>query len=125
MEFDLLNDDNYEIYGATHYDNPGCTTTAEFYEDLNRTKYLKRLFYRYTISGELKERLILNHLIIFYNVFGIEAATRLLFFKIEEDYWRILKPFLVYLNVLPDRIKNIDVANIDMDEYAVSILRNL
>jgi len=99
----------------------------EFHEDLNRTKYLKRLFRRYQATGQLRERLILNHIIIFYNVFGVEPATRLLFFKIEEELHSLLKTFLVYLSYCPEQ--NIpeteDLIGIELDEKVINILRKL
>ena len=81
MHNEQIDETNFMLYAARHYNNPSCFDTLEFYEDLNRFKYIKRLFSRYDESGELKERLILNHIIILYNLFGIDATTRLLFFK--------------------------------------------
>ena len=84
VEVKNLNDDNFFLYAASHYENVNCFDTNEFYEDLNRLKYLKRLFSRYYMKDELKERLILNHLITLYNVFDFRAITRILFFKVES-----------------------------------------
>lgn len=103
MTFSELTDSTYIMYAMKHYDNPQCESIEEFHEDLNRTKYLKRLFRKYNSSGVLRERLILNHIIIFYNTFGVEASTRLLFYRIEEDLHPLLKTFLVYLNYLPEK----------------------
>jgi len=103
MTFSELTDSTYIVYAMKHYDNPQCESIEEFHEDLNRTKYLKRLFRKYNSSGVLRERLILNHIIIFYNTFGVEASTRLLFYRIEEDLHPLLKTFLVYLNYLPEK----------------------
>lgn len=128
MQFKKLDNDNYSLYAAKHYDNPTCRGVEEFNEDLTRLIYLKRLFRRYRRSGELRERLILNHLITFYNVFGTEAATRLLFFKIDPDLYDILKTFLVYLGYLPDNTKNldgIDIVAIALDQDIVDQLRKL
>lgn len=128
MQFKKLDNDNYSLYAAKHYDNPTCRGVEEFNEDLTRLIYLKRLFRRYRRSGELRERLILNHLITFYNVFGTEAATRLLFFKIDSDLYDILKTFLVYLGYLPDDTKNldgIDIVAIALDQDIVDQLRKL
>lgn len=128
MQFKKLDNDNYSLYAAKHYDNPTCRGVEEFNEDLTRLIYLKRLFRRYRRSGELRERLILNHLITFYNVFGTEAATRLLFFKIDPDLYDILKTFLVYLGYLPDDTKNldgIDIVAIALDQDIVDQLRKL
>lgn len=97
-----LTNNNFTLYAAKHYDNVNCVDMMEFYEDLNRIKYIKRLFKRYRESGELKERLILNHLIILYNVFENEAITNILLFKLY-DYWDLLKPFLVFLSLWPEK----------------------
>ena len=85
-----------------HYDNPACVDEQEFLDDMKRFKYLKRLFRKYETSKDLKARLIINHIIILTNVFGIDAATTLLFFKIEKNHWTILKTFLVYLHFMPE-----------------------
>jgi hypothetical protein len=128
MQFKKLDNDNYTLYAAKHYDNPTCRSVDEFNEDLTRLIYLKRLFRRYRRTGELRERLILNHLITFYNVFGTEAATRLLFFKIDNDLFDVLKTFLVYLEYLPNSTKNldgIDIVAIPLDKAIVDQLRKL
>lgn len=113
------------MFAMKHYDNPQCLSEDEFYDDLNRTKYLKRLFKKYKNSGVLKERLILNHIIIFYNVFGIECGTRLLFFKIEDEFYSILKTFLVYLNYLPEEIPEADLITIPLNTQAMKTLREI
>lgn len=95
-----LTKDNYLLYAAKYYDNPESTGIEEFKEDLARLVYIKRLISRYYNGGELKLRLLLNHIIIFYNVFGIDAATRLLFFGINKKYYSILKTFLIFLNYI-------------------------
>lgn len=100
--FDVIDNDNFLLYAAHVYDNPQAHTVEEFNDDLNRFKYLRRLFKRYEEDGELKERLILNHLIVIYNVFGIEGGHKLTFFKIDRKYWSALKTFLLYLNYLQD-----------------------
>tara|TARA_R100000152_G_C6755953_1_gene179707 strand:+ start:323 stop:715 length:393 start_codon:yes stop_codon:yes gene_type:complete len=123
---EILTDDNYVMYAMKHYSNPYCRGVEEFQEDLNRIKYLKRLIRRYISSGELKDRLILNHIIIFYNVFGIEPATRILFSRIEEELHSILKTFIVFINNLPE--KNIPEAELDripLDQDIVQYLREL
>ena len=104
--FEDLNDDNFIMYAMKAYSSPHCIM-SEFESDLKRTKYLKRLFRRYKITKTLKERLILNHLILLYNVFGAEPATRILFFKIDEIDYDVLKTFLIYLNYMPEKIKGI------------------
>jgi len=104
--FEDLNEDNFILYAMKAYNSPHCIL-SEFESDLKRTKYLKRLFRRYKITKTLKERLILNHLILLYNVFGAEPATRILFFKIDETDYDVLKTFLIYLNYMPERVKGI------------------
>ena len=99
-----LNDDNFLIYAARNYDRPHILQ-SEFEDDLARIKYIKRLFRKYRQTGEFKERLILNHVIILANVFGVEAATNMLFFKIDEEDYPILKTILIYLNYLPTHLK--------------------
>jgi hypothetical protein len=110
-----------------HYENSQCIGIEEFYDDLNRIKYLKRLFKKYLVSGSLKERLILNHIIIFYNVFSMESATRLLFFKIEEEFHSILKTFLVYLKYLPLELRTpeVDIVSIPLHKEVMNILREI
>ena len=121
-----LNNDNFVLFAMKHYDNPQCVNIDEFHDDLNRTKYLKRLFKKYENSGILKERLILNHLIILNNVFGVENSARILFFKIEEDYHSLLKTFLVYLNCLPEtEIPEADLIAIRLNFDAMHILREV
>ncbi len=108
MIFDELTKDNWIMFAMKHYDNPTSVTYEDFEEDLNRFKYIKRLFKRYETNGELKTHLILNHIILMYNVFD-DAATPLLFFKIEVTYWPLLKAFLLFLNRLPESLnKEID-----------------
>lgn len=129
MPIDDLNEANALIYAAKHYDNPHFFDTVEFYEDLSRFKYLKKLFGRYDECGELNERLVLNHLIVIYNVFGVEAATKLLFLKMD-NYGSYLKPFLLLLNFLPDVIYNVDgrsiiTSEIVMDQRIVEKLRQI
>jgi len=131
MPIDDLNEANALIYAAKHYDNPHFFDTVEFYEDLSRFKYLKKLFGRYEESGELNERLVLNHLIVIYNVFGVEPATRMLFVKLVGQY-HLLKPFLVLLGTLPRTVDNIGIKNetivtsgIPMDPKISELLRNI
>jgi hypothetical protein len=118
MPIDDLNEANALIYAAKHYDNPHFFDTVEFYEDLSRFKYLKKLFGRYEETGDLNERLVLNHLIVIYNVFGVEAATKLLFLKMD-NYGSYLKPFLLLLNFLPDVIYNVEGRNIITSEIVM------
>lgn len=131
MHNEQLDETNFLLYAAKHYDNPSCFDTLEFYEDLNRFKYLKRLFSRYCETGELKERLIINHIIILYNIFGVHAATKMLFFRLK-DYTNYLKPFLILLNFLPEKVYGIGIENktintfdIVSDPYIEKILRDI
>jgi len=126
-----LDDSNFMLYAAANYDNPQCYDTDEFYDDLKRFKYLKRLLNRYKETGELKERLILNHLTVIYNVFGSTPATRLLFFKLD-GYYDLLKPFLVLMGLMPNKVENIGPMNltfndidIHMDERIIKVLRKI
>jgi len=107
---DRLDETNFLLYAAKHYDNPQCYDTIEFYDDLKRFKYIKRLLNRYHEEGDLKERLILNHIIILNNVFGPTATTKMLFLKCKgmEVY---LKPFLVFTNLLPEKIEQLGIEN--------------
>jgi len=129
MIFDDLNEKNFLLYAMKEYNNPQCTDIEEFNDDLKKIKYIKRLLNQYVSEGVLKERLLLNHIIIFYNVFPPAAATRILFFKIEEKFWPMLKPFLFYLKLMPeDRIesimgKEIKTNEILMDQGVIDSLR--
>jgi hypothetical protein len=124
-----LNDDNFIIYAMKAYDRPNCVM-SEFEEDLSRIKYVKRLIKRYKTTGELKERLILNHIIVLSNVFGIEPSARMLFFKIDKEDFDILKTFLLFLNFMPRHINGINgnhynSADIGVDVFVGSRLSKL
>jgi hypothetical protein len=110
MIIEKLDETNFLLYAAKHYENPQCYDTVEFYDDLKRFKYIKRLFNRYVEEGDLKERLILNHIIVLINVFGPEPTAKMLFLKCKglEEY---LKPFLLFLNILPEKIEHIGMDN--------------
>ena len=128
MKFDDLTEKNFLLYAMQHYENPQCVEVEEFNDDLKKIKYIKRLFNQYAIEGVLKERLLLNHIIVFYNVFSVEAATRILFYKLEENIWPMLKTFLFYLNFLPNKIESINgrtiiTTEILMDQGIVDSLR--
>ena len=124
--FEELTNKNFELFAAHHYNNPECMDVEEFKEDLSRFKYLKRLLKRYETDQDLQERLILNHLISFYNVFQNEAAARLLFFRVGEEYHSLLKTFLVFLNKMPEQVnENLYSSDIQMDTKVIEILRNL
>jgi hypothetical protein len=122
--FDTIDDTNFVLYAAKNYDNPHCLETVEFYEDLARVKYIKRLFNKYDETGELRERLILNHLIVLFNVFGPTPSQRILFFKLSNHY-KYLKTFLVYLNLCPEMIDGIDTSSIEVDEFMLQKLKAL
>ena len=129
MRFDDLNEKNFLLFAMKEYDNPQCVEVEEFNDDLRRIKYIKRLFNQYDMDGVLKERLILNHIIVFFNVFQTRAATRILFFKIEEKFWPMLKTFLFYLRFMPeDKVESINgkdilVTDIQMDQGIINKLR--
>tara|TARA_B100000749_G_scaffold39026_1_gene26786 strand:- start:525 stop:923 length:399 start_codon:yes stop_codon:yes gene_type:complete len=130
MKFDDLNDDTFLMYAMREYNNMQCTDIEEFYDDLKKIKYIKRLFNSYKNNGQLKERLILNHLIIFYNVFTLQAGTRILFYKIEKDFWPMLKTFLIYLDRMPDKIDSIRgeiirTSDIQLDDGIITRLRTI
>ena len=101
MLFDHLNEDNFLLFAIRNYENPQAVTKEDFDKDLNHFKYIKRLLKRYKNTGVLKTHLLLNHFIVLYNIFG-EAATPMLFFKIEEDLWSSMKSFIMFLNRLPE-----------------------
>ena len=124
--FEDLNEDNFIMYAMKCYNSPHCIM-SEFEGDIKRTKYLKRLFRRYKVTKSLKERLILNHTILLNNVFGNEATSRILFYKIDERDYDILKTFLSYLNIMPDAIygirgKNIHTSEIPIDTDVAKVL---
>lgn len=125
-----LTEKNIVMYAMKHYDNVQCIDIDEFYDDLKRINYIKRLFVRYKNDNDLKERLILNHLTILFNVFPVDVAVNLLFFKIDSDYWPQLKTFLVYLNYMPDNLtflENCEIVTSDvpLDSNIITILRCL
>lgn len=123
----ILNDTNFMLYAAKCYDVKKSAGAEEFYEDLKRFQYLKRLFKRYEEANDLKVRLILNHIIVLYNCFGPEA-TNMLFFKLKE-YHQCIKPFVLFLNYMPETIQyeNITILNSDipMDHLIVTELRKI
>ena len=115
MLFDHLNEDNFLLFAIKYYENPQAVTKKDFDRDLNHFKYIKRLLKRYKNTGELKTHLLLNHFIILYNIFG-EATTPMLFYKIEEELWPVMKGFVIFLNKLPDYPKSqIHDIQVDID----------
>jgi len=130
MIFDDLTDDNFLMFAMKEYNDIQCTDIEEFYDDLKKIKYIKRLFNIYKNNGQLKERLILNHLIVFFNVFPIQSGTRILFYKIEKSFWPMLKTFLVFLDRMPETIDSIRgemirTSDIQLDEGIVTRLRSI
>ena len=129
MVFDELNNDNVTIYAVKAYDRPNCVM-SEFKDDMKRFNYLKRLFKRYRKLDELRERLVLNHLVVLCNVFGPEVAIRLLFYKVSKDDYSALKTYLVFLSVMHDRVRGIkgqDIisSDIPIDMKIADILRDI
>lgn len=125
----VLCDGNFHLYAAQHYQNANCLDEDEFEDDLNRIKYLKKLFRKYEETGDLKERLVLNHLTVLYNVFSADACTKMLCFKLR-DHLSSLKPFLIFMNLWPKKIDGIsggDVLDSDvtMDQGVVDVLRGM
>ena len=127
---DKLTDKNFLLFCASHYDNARYVSTEDFIEDLSRIKYIKKLITRYVESGELKERLILNHIIILNNCFGPEALCKILYLKLKPQM-RYIKPFLILLNILPETIMHVGdeeivyTDSIEMDELIVANLRKV
>jgi len=119
--FDELNEENFVLFASRNYDNPQCMSVEEFYHDLHRFKYLKRLFKRYIQNEDLQERLILNHIVVLYNVFGIQAANRMMFYQMDKEYWPVIKTFLIFLNYLDER----ELIEISLDQTVVDRLRKL
>jgi len=121
-----LTDDNFLVFAMHHYDNPQCHSLNEFDDDIKKFIYLKKLIYRYKNTDELKERLIINHIVVLHNIFGT-VTTRMLFFKIEESLWPQLVTFLVFLNRMPEEIPEfgIKLSDISLDEKIIAVLRKI
>lgn len=117
---DDLNDHTFLMYSLKAYNKPNCIL-SEYEEDLKRLKYIKRLIRKYKSGGELKERLILNHIIILANTFGVEATVRLLFFRIDKEDYDVLKTFLLYLNYMPNTVYSIHGKNIYSADITVDL----
>jgi hypothetical protein len=129
MQFELT-DDNFIMYAIKNYDNPSCKGMDEFLNDLKRFKYIKRLLRKHNVGKELKERLILNHIIVLGNLFGIDATTKMLFFKLEEKLWPQVKTFLIFLNYMPLKVivspgMEILDKDIPIDEVILENLKNI
>jgi hypothetical protein len=119
--FDELTEDNFILFASRNYNNPQCTNIDEFFNDLQRFKYIKKLFKRYHGTKELQERLVINHIVILYNIFGIGPTNKMMFYKIDAEYWPVLKTFLIYLNYLKDN----EYIEVPLDDYVINILRNV
>ena len=127
MSFDDLNNDNIMMYAMKAYDRPNCIM-SEFKDDMKRFNYLKRLFRRYRKVDELREQLVLNHLVVLYNVFGPEVTSRMLFFKMSKDDYSALKTYLLFLSIMPEKIRGIkghDIisSDIPIDTRVAEVLR--
>lgn len=123
-----LTKDTFLLYAAHHYDNPECFSDEEFQDDLNRFKYIKRIFRKYKKTQHIDARtvrLALNHIILVTNVFGPKAGSELLFFKLDTELYPVLKPFLVYLRVLPPTVNNINSSDIALDQTIIRMLREI
>ncbi|MDW7641943.1 MAG: hypothetical protein SCG72_06040 [Nitrosarchaeum sp.] len=121
MKFDELNEENYIIFAIKHYENPQAMTQEDFFEDMKRFKWIKRLLNKYKNTGELNIHLIINHFMVLYNVFG-EAATPLLFYKLNKELWSVLKTFVLYLGRLPEYPKT-TLHDIPVDIECLKILK--
>ena len=123
MKFDELNEDNYLLFAIKFYNNPQALTKEDFEDDLKRIKYVKRLLKRYKNTGVLKTHLVLNHLIVLFNVFN-DAAVPLLFYNLERDLWPSIKSFLLFLNRLPEYPKT-QIDRIEEDRNCLEILHSI
>jgi hypothetical protein len=123
MNFDVLNEDNYILFAIKYYDNPQAITKDDFFDDLNRFKYIKKLLRKYIKSGDLKTNLLINHFILVFNVFN-DAAIPLLFYKIEPELWSSMKTFLLFLNRLPEYPRSF-LDDISIDENCLKILQSI
>ena len=123
MRFDELNESNFQLFAIKNYENPQAVTEDDFHKDLNHFKYIKRLLKRYRNTGELKTHLIINHFIVLYNIFG-EAATPMLFHKIEKELWPVMKTFVLFLNKLPE-YPRCYIHDIDVDVSCLEELQKI
>ncbi len=119
--YETITNDNVMMFAIKHYDNPQCEGEKEFHDDMKRFKYIKRLLRKYKETGVLKERLLLNHIIILKNLFGPEACVTLLLFKIQREHWETLKSFLLFLNIL----RNDEISEVEENTEVLEILRKL
>ena len=119
--YEKITSENVMMFAIKHYDNPQCEGEREFHDDMKRFKYIKRLLRKHKDTGVLKERLLLNHIIVLNNLFGAEACVTLLLFKIQKEYWETLKSFLLFLNM----IREDELGDINEDKEVLNILRKL
>ena len=119
--YEKITSDNVIMFAIKNYNNPQCEGELEFHDDLKRFKYIKRLFKKYQDTGELRERLLINHFIVLNNVFGSDAAITLLLFKIQSEHWKALKSFLIFLNL----IRSDELGDIEEDKHILEVLREL
>ena len=123
MRFDELNEDNYILFAIKNYENPHSVTKEDFFNDLKKFKLIKKIFKKYTGDGKINSKLLINHFLILYNVFG-EATTPLLFYKIDSDYWSLVKTTIMYLGRFPEYPKT-ELHSIPVDLEFFQLLRNL
>ena len=119
--YEKITSENVMMFAIKYYDNPQCEGEKEFHDDMKRFKYVKRLLRKYKDTSVLKERLLLNHIIILNNLFGPEACVTLLLFKIQREHWETLKSFLIFLN----KIREDELSDIKKNQDVVEILRKL
>lgn len=119
--FEELNEANFTLFAARHYYNPKCIDADEFHEDLARFKYVKRLLNKYLDSGQLSERLILNHLIVIFNVFGAGSGLKMLEYRLQQKHWPVAKPFLLFLMIIP----SYKYDSIEPDQYVEGKLKQI
>ena len=112
-------EENFFEFAKQHYHNPECEDMDEFMADIDRIKYIKRLINRYHSSGDFQDHLLMNHIIVFYNVFGIDGATRMLACRLSYKYWTVIKPICIFLYYF----RNTDFTGIEMDPFVVDLLR--
>ena len=119
--YEKITSDNVNMFAIKYYDNPQCEGEKEFYDDMKKFKYIKRLLRKYDDSGVLRERLVLNHIIVLNNLFGPEACVTLLLFKTQREYWDTLKSFLLYLNI----IREDELKEVQENKAVLEVLRKL
>lgn len=127
--FENITNENFLLFAMKSYNSPNCVM-SEFEGDLKRIKYVKRLIKKYRLTGDLKERLILNHIIVLSNVFGVKTTVRMLFFRLDTKDYHILKTFLLFLSYMPKVVEGINGTNIHSGDLTVDLkvverLRNL